>query len=294
MIDLKELTIKKAHDHLVSGDFSVQELTEAYLHEIEIKNKNLNAYLEIFEDAEEQARTADKVVQEQKDGAHLLTGIPIAVKDNILIKGRHASCGSKILETHLAAYDATVISKLKERHVVFLGRTNMDEFAMGSSTDYSAFGPTRNPHDESCSPGGSSGGSAAAVSGGLALAALGSDTGGSIRQPAGLNGIVGLKTTYGATSRHGLVALASSFDQIGPLTKTVEDARILFHTISGYDPMDSTSLPESHGRERMKQKTAKIIGVPYHFLAGGGIDHDVLLNFNASIELLEKNGYEAR
>src|SRR3989338_2054937 len=175
-IDLKTLTIKKAHEHLTKGDFSVAELSEAYLKNIEVHNKNMNAYLEVFDDVIAQAKEAQELIENKK--GDILTGIPIAIKDNILIKGKRASSASKILEGYTATYDAMVIKKLKAGGAVFLGRTNMDEFAMGGSTENSAFGPTKNPHDISRVPGGSSGGSAAAVAMDGALAALGSDTGG--------------------------------------------------------------------------------------------------------------------
>ena len=237
-IDLKNLTIKKAHDHLIKGDFTAVELAGAYLKNIEEKNKDLNAYLEVFDDVAEQAKAADLLFKEKKAG--LLTGIPLAIKDNILIKGRKVSAASKILEGYVASYDATTIEKLKKEGVVFLGRTNMDEFAMGGSTENSAFGVTKNPHDSSRVAGGSSGGSAAAVAMDGALAALGSDTGGSVREPASFCGVVGFKPTYGAISRSGLMAMGSSLDQIGPITKTVSDAEIIFKAIAGKDPKDST------------------------------------------------------
>ncbi|MDP2593195.1 MAG: Asp-tRNA(Asn)/Glu-tRNA(Gln) amidotransferase subunit GatA [bacterium] len=239
-IDLKNLTIKKAHEALTRGDFTAVQLAGSYLKNIEEKNPSLNAYLEVFDDVLSQAEKADKRIKEGR--AALLTGIPMAIKDNIMIEGRKVSAASKILENYTAAYDATVIRKLKEAGAVFLGRTNMDEFAMGSSTENSAFGVTKNPHDTSRVAGGSSGGGAAAVAADMALAALGSDTGGSIRQPASFCGVVGLKPTYGAVSRYGLIALGSSLDCIGPLAKTVEDARIIFDCIKGKDEFDGTSV----------------------------------------------------
>jgi aspartyl-tRNA(Asn)/glutamyl-tRNA(Gln) amidotransferase subunit A len=294
-IDLEKLTIRSAREHLNNGDFSAMELTESYLEEIGKKNPKINAYLEVFDDVMEQAKLADKMLQNGGgETPRLLTGIPIAIKDNILIKGRTASAASKILENYKAVYDATVIEKLKDNGAIFLGRTNMDEFAMGGSTENSAFGVTKNPADSSRVPGGSSGGSAAAVAMDGALGALGSDTGGSIRQPASFCGVIGLKPTYGSVSRHGLIAMASSLDQIGPFGKTVEDTEILFNAIKGKDKMDSTSSSEEyHDAGGIEKKEKLVIGVPYDFL-GDGVDKDVLDNFNASLDALRDKGYEVR
>ena len=289
-IELKNLTIKLAHQHLMKGDFSARELAENYLTEIEKKNPALNAYLEVFGDVLEQAGAADEKIK--KSDTSLLTGIPFAIKDNILIKGRRAGAASKILENYVAPYDATVIKKLKEAGVIFLGRANMDEFAMGSSTENSAYGVTKNPHDETRVAGGSSGGSAASVAADLALAALGSDTGGSIRQPASFCGLVGLKPAYGAVSRSGLIAMGSSLDQIGPLAKNVEDAEIIFNAIRGQDLMDSTTISEKTYPVSGEPKKF-IIGVPRDFL-GEGVAPEVLKNFEAGLKKLEKAGVEIR
>jgi len=287
-MDLSKLTIAQARKDLDAKKYSALDLTNAYLENIKAKDKDIHAYLEVWEDsAREEAKEADKLIAAGKSLP--LTGIPLAIKDNILIDGRLVSAASKMLENYRASYDATVIKKLREHKPVFLGRANMDEFAMGSSTENSAYGPSKNPRDLSRVPGGSSGGSAAAVSGDLALAALGSDTGGSIRQPAALTGVVGLKTTYGAVSRFGLIAMGSSLDQIGPLTKSVDDAQTLFDAIKGYDRMDSTSIPDADS----PAKKPKVIGVPRSFLKEG-VDPDVLEKFEATLEKLRKTGYEVR
>lgn len=288
-IDLSTLTITKAHDALMKGDYSAVDLAKAYLEEIKLKNKELNAYLEVYDDVLDQAKEADKKIKAGK--TTMLTGIPIAIKDNILIKGKRVSSASKILENYTASYDATVITKLKEAGAVFLGRCNMDEFAMGGSTENSAFGTSRNPYDTSRVPGGSSGGSAVAVAGNLALVALGSDTGGSIRQPASFCGLVGLKPTYGSVSRHGLMAMASSLDVIGPIAKNVEDAEIVFNCIKGKDAFDSTSLDLK--TINYKLKTSKLtIGVPRAFTESEGIDKSAIENFNESLEKLKKLGHK--
>ncbi|RJR14052.1 Asp-tRNA(Asn)/Glu-tRNA(Gln) amidotransferase subunit GatA [Candidatus Parcubacteria bacterium] len=284
-MDLTRLTIEEARRALDAKEYSSLELTNAYLDAIKKKDGEIHAYLEIWEDsARAEAKIADEAIA--KGEVQALTGIPLAIKDNILIEGRIASSSSKILEKYRATYDATVIQKLRAQKAVFLGRTNMDEFAMGSSTETSAYGVTRNPRDTTRVPGGSSGGSAAAVAGDLAVAALGSDTGGSIRQPASLTGIVGMKPTYGMVSRFGLMALASSLDQIGPLTKSVTDAHILFDALRGYDSNDSTSLPDTK-KEAQKPKT---IGIPRAFLKEGS-DPDVLACFEATVADLKAKGY---
>ncbi len=289
-IDLKNLTIKKAHEDMVSGKYSAVDLASAYLEEIKKKDGELHTYLEVYGDVLEQANKADEIIKSGKAG--LLTGIPISIKDNILIKGRKVSAGSKILENYTATYDATVIEKLKKEGVIFIGRTNMDEFAMGGSTENSAYGPTKNPIDVLRVPGGSSGGAVASVASGEVLVALGSDTGGSIRQPASFCGMVGLKPTYGLVSRYGLMAMGSSFDQIGPIGKTVEDVEIIFNVIKGNDPKDGTSLKNSDLKLESTVKNKMKIGVPYDSLNVGGLDKDVLDSFNESIEKLKKLGHE--
>ncbi|MBI3632682.1 MAG: Asp-tRNA(Asn)/Glu-tRNA(Gln) amidotransferase subunit GatA, partial [Candidatus Vogelbacteria bacterium] len=286
MADLKNLTIKDARRLLDSKQISALQLTEYYLQNIAASNKNINAYLEVFEDCKDSALEVDKRIISGKT-LGFLDGIPLAIKDNILIDGKISSASSKILSNHRAVYDATVINKLKKEGVVFLGRTNMDEFAMGSSTENSAYGATKNPIDITRVSGGSSGGSAAAVAADMSLASLGSDTGGSVRQPASLCGIVGLKTTYGSVSRHGLMAMGSSLDQIGPLTKTVEDAEIIFKAIRGHDQMDSTSQHYPTNVEVANKR----IGVPKGFV-GEGMAPDVLRVFNDTLDRLKNVGYE--
>lgn len=267
---------------------SVEQRTQQYLARVEAENPKLNAYLEVFSDALGRAKRVDEHLA---SGEELpLAGQVIAVKDNILIEGKIASAGSKILSNYVAAYDATVIKKLRAAGAIFLGRTNLDEFAMGSSTENSAFGPSKNPHDLERVPGGSSGGSAAAVAADLCTAALGSDTGGSVRQPASFCGVVGVKPTYGAVSRYGLIALASSLDQIGLLAKTVGEAETIFKVIVGGDQMDATSFyPSAANRPRAKDKMT--IGVPWHFLREG-VGDEVEENFKESLEKLKAHGYE--
>jgi len=287
-MDISKLTIKEARRALDAKEFSSTDLTDAYLDSIAKKDTEIHAYLEVWaERAREEAKIADERIERGESAP--LTGIPLAIKDNILIEGRIASAASKMLENYRASYDASVTKKLKDQGAVFLGRTNMDEFALGASTEYSAFGPTRNPHDVTRVPGGTSGGSAAAIAADMALGALGSDTGGSIRQPSALCGVVGLKPTYGAVSRYGLIAAASSLDQIGPLTKTVEDAEILFRAIGGHDRRDSTSLPDI---ERDTKKP-RVIGVPRAIIEKGLAD-DVRERFERTLTSLKDAQYELR
>ncbi|MEK7566802.1 MAG: Asp-tRNA(Asn)/Glu-tRNA(Gln) amidotransferase subunit GatA [Patescibacteria group bacterium] len=294
-INLSELTVKGAREMLHKGDISARELVSIYQEEIKSKNKTLNAYLEVFDDAFQKAEEADERIKSGQE-PRVLEGVPVAIKDNILIKGKICSAGSRMLENYASSYDAHVVQKLKEAGAIFLGRANMDEFAMGSSTENSAYGATKNPYDESRVPGGSSGGSAVAVASNMALASLGSDTGGSIRQPAGFCGVVGLKPTYGAVSRSGLIAMASSLDQIGPITKTVDDAELIFNVIKGKDAKDSTSVDPAHlavappsGGRAAKLK----IGVPKEFFTEG-VDKDVLEVVNRAIETFKGLGHEVK
>lgn len=288
-MDLKTLTIKEARKALDSGKFSAVDLAQAYLDEINKKNKELNVYLEVYDDVLEQARKADELIA--KGESHPLLGIPLAIKDVILIKGRRVSAASKILENYVASYDATVIKKIKEQGAVFLGRVNTDEFAMGGSTENSAFGPTKNPHDTSRVPGGSSGGSGAAVAANMALGALGSDTGGSVRLPACFCGIVGMKPTYGRVSRYGLIAMGSSLDCIGPITKNTEDAEIIYQALRGHDPLDSTSIKDDT-YEKPKSKREKTIGIPWSLVNSPGVDKEIKDNFKNAVGKLESLGYK--
>ncbi|MCR4276300.1 MAG: Asp-tRNA(Asn)/Glu-tRNA(Gln) amidotransferase subunit GatA [Candidatus Parcubacteria bacterium] len=284
-----EMTIVEAARALRARELTVRELRDACAAAAHAKNPELNAFLELFPADERAIEAAQIRIDTEKESAPLLCGIPLAIKDNILIEGKTASAASKMLENYKATYDATVVKKLKDAGALFLGRTNMDEFAMGSSTEHSAFGATKNPHDTLRVPGGSSGGSAAAVAAHLCIAALGSDTGGSIRQPAAYTGLVGLKPTYGAVSRSGLIALGSSLDQIGPLAKTVEDARIIYETIHGIDSLDSTTIPDGLYEVREIPKHLRI-GVPRHLLKEG-VDADVLDAFNTTLGKLITAGH---
>lgn len=261
-----------------------KERIEECLKNINEKNGELNAFLEVFVDVWEQYEVA-------KDKAPLF-GMPIAIKDNILFDGHKASAASKILEGFTAPYDATVIKKLKDAGAVIVGRTNMDEFAMGGSTENSAYGPTKNPHDTSRVPGGSSGGSAVAVATGMVPVSLGSDTGGSIRQPAAFCGVVGLKPSYGRVSRSGLIAMSSSLDQIGPFAKSVTDAEKIYEVIKGLDPMDSTTAPDSAYPDG--KKFSKTIGIPREFVESDGVSEEVKKNFSEAVERFKSLGYKMK
>ena len=297
MDKLRDLTIKKFHRGLLDKKFSALEITQDFFKYINVRDKEIDAYLSLRQDEALREAEAVDVVLASGEQIDVLSGVPLAIKDNMLIEGGPATAGSKILKDYKAAYDSTVISKLKDRGVVFLGKTNMDEFAMGSSTENSAFKVTKNPHDLTRVPGGSSGGSAAAVASHMAIAALGSDTGGSIRQPASFCGVVGLKPTYGAVSRYGLMAMASSLDQIGPLTKTVEDAAILFKAIAGADKRDSTSVNHEYGENLINPKLEDIknltVGVPDEYFING-LDKEVADSIHNAIKDLESLGIKIK
>jgi aspartyl-tRNA(Asn)/glutamyl-tRNA(Gln) amidotransferase subunit A len=280
------LTIKKFHEGLVNKVFSAREALAEFYKAIDAKDGKIGAYLSTDRDAAQtQAEEVDRMI-EKGEKVPLLAGVPLAVKDNIMIKSQPCTAGANILKGYTAIYDATVIKKLRNESVLFLGKTNMDDAAMGSSTETSAFKITKNPRDMTKVPGGSSGGSAAAVAGGMAVAALGSDTGGSIRQPADFCGIVGLKPTYGAVSRYGLIPMTSSLDQIGPLTNTAHDAAIMFRAMAGEDPRDSTSASVVYGEELTNPNLEHIremtIGLPKEYFIKG-IDKEIAKNVEGVI-----------
>jgi len=292
MADLTKLTIKKFHDGLRAKEFSAREVAQAFFERIKERDGEIGAYLSLAEEgALETANAVDDAIA-KNTAVGYLAGAPLAIKDAILIKGLPATAASKILEHYTASYDAGVIEKLKVQQAVFLGKTNMDEFAMGSSTENSAFKITHNPHDLDRVPGGSSGGSAAAVAANMALGALGSDTFSSVRLPASFCGVVGLKPTYGAVSRSGLIAMTSSLDQIGPLTKTVEDNAILFKAIAGKDPLDATSADAdyTHIADAIPGDIKNFtVGLPKEYFIGG-LDANVEKETQAAIEKLKKLG----
>ena len=288
-MSLNQLSIKQAHQGLIKKEFSAVELTEAVLSQIRKTDNKVHAYLFLTEElALSQAKRIDKKIA-NKEKIDWLAGLPLAIKDIILVEGVKCTAGSRILENYLSPYDATVIKKLKKAGAVIIGKTNLDEFAMGSSTENSAFGPTKNPYDLERVPGGSSGGSAAALAAEECIYALGSDTGGSVRQPASFCGVVGLKPTYGRVSRYGLIAFASSLDQIGLMAKTAEDAQMVFKAIGGQDEMDSTSL----NPRKVKPLASNIgdlkIGLPKEYFIKG-IDPAVEKTVREAISQYEKMG----
>src|SRR3989344_648768 len=297
METLRHLTIKKFHRGLLNKEFSAFEAVKSFFNYIGEKDKEIDAYLSLDKDGALAA--AERVDVSLASGANvdLMAGVPMAIKDNILIEGLPATAASKVLKDYVAAYDATVINKLKTKQAIFLGKTNLDEFAMGSSTENSAFKATKNPHDTARVPGGSSGGSAASVASRMALAALGSDTGGSIREPASFCGVVGLKPTYGAVSRYGVIAMASSLDQIGSFGKTVEDAAIVFNTIAGYDPYDATSIKTEYGDELLNPKLEDIkkltVGIPDEYFIPG-LDKEVGESVEAAINDIKSLGLKVK
>lgn len=294
-MQLNEFTIKGAIDGLKKHEFTAVELTRACLDQIKKHDKKIGAFLELYEDDALEAAHESDLRLENNETHGELDGIPCAIKDNMLMRGHTASACSKILENYISSYDATVVAKLKAAGAVILGRTNMDDAAMGSSTETSAYQITHNPWNTEMVPGGSSGGSAAALASNMCLFALGSDTGGSIRQPASLCGVTGFKPTYGRVSRYGLIAMASSLDQIGPFAKTAEDASVVLKCIEGKDRLDSTSVKlENYKLQTANYKLKGLkVGVPKEYFVEG-MDSDVEKRVREAIKQLEGSGAEIK
>ena len=293
-MNITELTVHELKEKLEKKELTSYEITKAYTDRIAEKEKDVQAFVTtLTDDALEKAKEMDKKI-ERGEAKSTFSGIPIGIKDNICTKGVKTTCSSKMLEDFIAPYDATVMEKINEEELINLGKLNMDEFAMGSSTEHSYFHVTRNPWNLNKVPGGSSGGSAAAVAAGMVPWALGTDTGGSIREPAAFCGVVGLKPTYGLVSRYGVVAYASSLDQVGPITKDVTDAAILINIIAGKDKMDSTSVerPKVDYTEALKNDVKGLkIAVPKEFF-GEGINAEVKQNLEKAIETYRELGAE--
>ena len=293
-MNLHSLTIHELQEKLKKKEISSVELTESTLERITDVDEKIHSYITVCrESALAEAKKADS--QRRRKGPHSpLLGIPIAIKDLFLTQGILTTCASKILRNFVPPYDATVVKKLKEAGAVTLGKTNMDEFAMGSSNENSAYGITRNPWNLDCVPGGSSGGSAAAVAADECIASLGTDTGGSIRLPAACCGIVGLKPTYGRVSRFGIIAFASSLDQVGPMTKDVTDCALMLEAVAGYDPSDSTSLdsPVSSYTSSLKKKLKGLkMGIPKEYFIPG-TQPEVEKAVKEAIRVLKKSGVQ--
>ncbi|MBZ5493029.1 MAG: Asp-tRNA(Asn)/Glu-tRNA(Gln) amidotransferase subunit GatA [Acidobacteriia bacterium] len=293
-MDLNSLTIDSTRTAIAAKQITASELVEKFYGKIKTDDPGIHAYLTLCEDrALKHAKQIDDLVSKDSP-LPPLAGVPVGIKDVMVTKGIRTTAGSKILENFIPPYDCTAVARLEAAGAIVLGKMNCDEFAMGSSNENSAYGPVRNPRDKSRVPGGSSGGSAAAVAAGTAVATLGSDTGGSIRQPASFCGVVGLMPTYGRVSRYGLIAFASSLDHIGPLTKTVKDAAILLRVIAGRDPLDSTSadvpVPD-YEAELLKPVNGLKIGVPREYF-GDGLDAEVRAAVEAGIAKLREAGCE--
>lgn len=283
-------TLFELRKKFIAGDYTPTQAVTAALDTIKTQDGEMHAFLEVYQDALEAAEKATTQYKKEGEAAPKLLGMPIAVKNNILVKGKKATGASKILENYIAVYDATIVQRLKAAGAIIVGATNMDEFAMGGSTENSAFGVTKNPHDITRVPGGSSGGSAAAVAMNAVPAAIGTDTGGSVRQPASFCGLVGFKPTYGAVSRYGLMAMGSSLDQAGPLTNSVADAELLHEVMAGVDEMDATTI-DTDTYPEVPNKETYTFGVPKDFLKAG-VDADVLEAFEAHIESLKAAGHK--
>ena len=293
-MNITELTVHELQEKIKNKELTVTEITNAYIDRINEKEKDVNAFITLLtDDASKKAKDIEEKINKGETNSEL-AGIPIGIKDNICTKGVRTTCASKMLENFISPYNATIAQKLDDAGLINLGKMNMDEFAMGSSTENSAFAKTKNPWNLNTVPGGSSGGSAAAVAADLVPWALGSDTGGSIRQPASLCGVVGLKPTYGLVSRYGLVAFASSFDQIGPITKDVKDCAILLNLLAGHDEKDTTSvdMPKIDYVSKLNNNVKGLkIGVPKEFM-GQGINEEVKSAFKKSIEKYKELGAE--
>ena len=293
-MEITELTVHELQEKLKNKELTIKEITEAYANRIDEKEKDVQAFVTVLTDS---AKKKAEEIQNKIDSGEIkgeFAGIPIGIKDNICTKGVKTTCSSKMLENFVSPYDATVMEKINDENMINLGKLNMDEFAMGGSTEYSYFYPTKNPWNLNKVPGGSSGGSAAAVASNMVPWALGSDTGGSIREPASFCGVVGLKPTYGLVSRYGLVAFASSLDQIGPITKDVRDSAILLNIIAGHDKKDTTSveLEKKDYTKCLKNDVKGLkIGVPKEFYAEG-INEEVKETLNQAIERYKKLGAE--
>jgi aspartyl-tRNA(Asn)/glutamyl-tRNA(Gln) amidotransferase subunit A len=293
-MELNSFTIDSVRAGIAARQFTASSLVEEFYKKIKSDDREVHAYLALSEDrARQQAERIDRMTA-AGDALPALAGVPVGIKDVMVTRGVRTTAGSKILEDFIPPYDCTAVARLEAAGAIVLGKMNCDEFAMGSSNENSAYGPVRNPRDKSRVPGGSSGGSAAAVAAGTAVATLGSDTGGSIRQPASFCGVVGLMPTYGRVSRYGLIAFASSLDHIGPLTKTVKDAAIMLRVIAGRDPMDSTSadvgVPD-YEAELAKPVKGLIVGVPQEYF-GEGLDTEVRAAVESGIGKLREAGCE--
>jgi aspartyl-tRNA(Asn)/glutamyl-tRNA(Gln) amidotransferase subunit A len=291
-MNLSALTLHEASEKLRKREFSARELTQAVFQRISENEAKIRCYITLCHDtALQEAKHADQLLKTETN-PHPLLGIPIAVKDNFLTRGIRTTCASKILANFIPPYDSTTVKRLRANGAIITGKTNLDEFAMGSSAENSAFFPTRNPWDKSRVPGGSSGGSAAALAADQCIAALGTDTGGSIRQPAAFCGIVGLKPTYGRVSRYGIIAFASSMDQVGPMTKDVRDCALMLETIAGHDPADSTSANRpapKYSASLTGDVKGLRFGIPKEYFVSG-IQPEVEQAVRNAIRQLEKNG----